>query len=83
MHRSSHKLLTTLLALLLVLVATEAVAGGTSVRNAYGSAFSSCTPPLPGRISYLYRAPLPTSGTNSSQTPLAPRVRIGYARLSQ
>ena len=55
---------------------TEAVAGGTSVRRAIGSARSVCEPS--GRvISNLYSAPSPTPGTNSSHTPDEPSERIG------
>ena len=61
---------------------TEAVAGGTSVAWAKGSALSLRTPSRP-RISNLYRVPSPISGTNSSHTPVAPIVRIGVAVPSQ
>ena len=61
---------------------TDAVAGGCSVAAASGSAFSRQTPSRP-QIAYLYRAPSPTPGMNSSHTPDPPSERIGYARPSQ
>src|SRR6185437_14972755 len=61
---------------------TEAVAGGTSVANAIGSAFSRHCPSAP-RTWYLYRAPSSTPGTNSSHTPDEPSERIGRARPDQ
>lgn len=63
-------------------VTTEAFAGGTSADRAIGSARRVWLPS--GRVmSYLYRAPAPTPGRNSSHTPLAPSERIGYATESQ
>ena len=61
---------------------TEAVAGGVSAALAIGSALSRHTPSGP-QIAYLYLAPSPTPGTNSSHTPDPPSERIGYARPSQ
>ncbi len=58
----------------------DAVAGGTSVRRAIGSARSVCEPS--GRLmSNLYSAPSPTPGRNSSHTPVrAERAhRVGRA----
>ena len=59
-----------------------AVAGGTWVAFAKGSAFCRHTKSAP-RISYLYLFLGPTSGTNSSHTPVAPSERIGWPRPSQ
>ena len=61
---------------------TDAVAGGTSVANAIGSALSRHWLSAP-RIWNLYRAPSPTPGTNSSHTPDEPSERIGSARPDQ
>src|SRR5918998_5760897 len=55
---------------------TLAVAGGTSVPLASGSALARQTPSAP-QISNLYRVPAPTPGTKSSHTPLAPSERMG------
>src|SRR5690606_41033549 len=63
-------------------VTTEAFAGCTSAARASGSAFASAVP-SGVMISNLYRVPLPTCGTNSSQTPLSPSERIDVARPSQ
>jgi hypothetical protein len=52
-----------------------------SVAKATGSAFKRISPSWV-RISYLYRAPGPAPGMNSSQMPLAPRARIGCSRPS-
>ncbi len=46
------------------------------MQNANGSALSRHTPSAP-RIWNLYRVPSPTSGTNNSQTPDGPSMRIG------
>src|SRR6185312_15610782 len=56
---------------------TDAVAGGTSVCWASGSACSRHTPSRP-RILNLYLEPTCASGTYSSQTPLEPSDRIGH-----
>ncbi len=61
---------------------TDAVSGGFWVAAANGSALVRHSPSAP-RIAYLYWVPAPMSGTNSSQTPLEPSVRIGCARPSQ
>src|SRR5580692_353918 len=61
---------------------TDAVSGGTSVASAIGSALSRHTPSRP-QTEYLYRAPSPAPGTNSSHTPDPPSERIGCARPSQ
>ncbi len=61
---------------------TDAVAGGRSARLAIGSALRRHCP-SGAATSYLYRVPSPTSGTNSSQTPVPPRDRIGCPRPSQ
>jgi hypothetical protein len=61
---------------------TDAVAGGSSVALASGSAFSRQTPSGP-QIAYLYLVPSVTPGTKSSHTPEPPSERIGYARPSQ
>ena len=61
---------------------TEAVAGGVSVANANGSLFILARPSA-ARISNLYFSHVPSPGTNSSQTPDWPRVRIGWQRPSQ
>src|SRR5947209_14947221 len=60
----------------------DAVAGGSSVANASGSAFSCQLLSAP-RIRNLYRDPVGSPGTNSSHTPEAPIERIGLARPSQ
>src|SRR5699024_50853 len=62
-------------------VTTEAVAGGTSVARAIGSAFI-CQDPSENRISYLYFAPALTPGRNTSHTPVVPRDRIAAPRPS-
>ena len=49
-------------------VTTDAVAGGTSVPNAIGSAFSTQLPSGPW-MRNLYASPCPTPGTKRSQTP--------------
>ena len=56
----------------------DAVAGGTSVAEASGSAWSTVCPSAP-RTQYLYSAPSPTPGTNNSQTPEDPIDRMGSA----
>src|SRR5437016_5734433 len=61
---------------------TDAFLGGTSVRNAYGSAFSRNLPSRV-RISNLYREPGGIPGRNSSQIPDPPSDRIGWSRPSQ
>src|ERR1700754_5340178 len=60
----------------------DAVAGGTSVRRAIGSALRKRSP-LREVISNLYRASSPTPGRNSSHTPDDPSDRIGKAVPSQ
>ncbi|SKY64747.1 Uncharacterised protein [Mycobacteroides abscessus subsp. abscessus] len=63
-------------------VTTEAVAGGTSVRLAIGSALSWMVPSAPWTRN-LYSVPSPTSGMNNSQTPDGPIDRIGVDRPLQ
>ena len=58
------------------------MSAGISAQAAIGSAFSRHSPSGP-RITNLYAVPLPTSGTNSSQTPEVPSWRIGCSRPSQ
>src|SRR5437762_11353460 len=45
-----------------------------SKKNPKGSVFCSRAPSTRDVISYLYRSPSPTVGTNVSQMPLAPRL---------
>jgi hypothetical protein len=56
---------------------TDAVAGGTSVPFASGSAFCRQVPSAP-RTSNLYRAPAVTPGTKISQTPESPSDRMAW-----
>src|SRR6185437_7726618 len=60
----------------------EAVSGGSSMANAKGSVLTR-NAWVGVRISYLYRAPGRTPGTNSSNTPDAPSDRMGNTRPSQ
>src|SRR6266702_4291666 len=63
-------------------VTTDAVAGGTSVANAIGSAFSCHWPSWP-MMRNLYLEPTGTPGMKISHTPEEPRDRNGFARPSQ
>ena len=58
------------------------MSAGFSAQTAIGSAFSRHCPSGP-RMTYLYAAPVPTPGTNSSHTPDVPSWRIGCSRPSQ